>query len=135
MTHWTEGYIGLPFLAAGRTRLGCDCWGLVRIVLEEFCRIALPAFDGEGIDALEADEIEAMIGAGTAHPVWHEITDPRDFDVVVFMAGDFDAHVGVVCGTWEMLHVALGGSSRITRTDRGRWAGRTPRYFRHEALL
>lgn len=31
-TQWWNEYVGLPFADKGRTREGCDCWGLVRLV-------------------------------------------------------------------------------------------------------
>ena len=41
---WTRRYIGVPYAKKGRSMDGADCWGLVRIVLDEQFGIAVPSY-------------------------------------------------------------------------------------------
>ena len=92
---WSNAYIGLPHVALGRARSGCDCWGLVRLVYREQLGIALPAYTPEGICVLEEGEIEALIGQATSDGAWEPVAEPAPFDVLIYRRGghrsQFDA--------------------------------------------
>src|SRR5436190_10661954 len=81
---WADGYMRSPFRHRGRDREGCDCFGLVRLVLAEQAGIILPLNDlidpQDGLAVSEAVEEEAatwlLVHAG------HE----REFDIIVLRA-------------------------------------------------
>ncbi len=109
--NWANAYVGLPWRERGRDRCGCDCWGLVRLVLAEQRGVVLPSFaddyagtDGLAVAALiEANRgLGAPVAAGSEHP----------FDLAhcrMPCAGHGRArlaawHVGIVTAPGRMLH-------------------------------
>lgn len=117
---WVSRYVGLPWAAGGRDRAGVDCWGLVRLVIQEQRGIVLPSFvaayapgDGETIAGL----IEQNRSLGMEVPPGEE----RAFDLVhcrmpcAASGGTrlLPWHVGVVVESGRMLHVtaALGAAA------------------------
>jgi len=50
---WASTYVGIPYRFAGRDRAGCDCWGLVRLVLAE--RFARGEIDAETYRSMRAE--------------------------------------------------------------------------------
>lgn len=48
--HWSQNYIGLPYLSGGRGPEKVDCWGLLYLVyLNEF-KIELPLYPGMAVE-------------------------------------------------------------------------------------
>ncbi|MBN8190448.1 C40 family peptidase [Salipiger thiooxidans] len=120
---WSNAYIGLPHVALGRERTGCDCWGLVRLVYREQLGIALPAYTPEGICALEEGEIEALIGAATTDGAWEQVAEPAPFDVLIYRRGGYRSHIGLKVDARFMLHSPETGSVLADVTG-PRWRSR-----------
>ncbi len=129
MTHppsWVAGYIGIPFLDLGRDRTGCDCWGLVRLVLAEQVGIQLlslaTCYGSEGNAAGVGDAIETERRSSA----WDRINtgEERPFDVVE-MSGAAripgsgwvfgPLHVGIVVAAGWLLHVERGTAAVLAR--------------------
>ena len=129
---WVADYIGIPFKTHGRSRAGCDCWGLVRLVLEEQYGKRLPCYG----DMYENTKAGAQIARVVAEEkrFWTEIPAGKEKcgDVVVLRAMGHPMHVGVVIAGGKMLHVIEGANS-IFETYRGRhWQNRVEGFHRYD---
>lgn len=133
MSHWANDFVGLPWLAGGRSRSGLDCWGIVHLVYREALDIALPSYDGSDPAAL-ADN--APLFDAAAKEPWRIVPmgDEREFDVGLFRVGAHPCHVGVVTRAGRMLHVQDGCMSRIEHYGHGPWAHRLLGFYRHTDL-
>lgn len=61
---WCADYIGVPFLERGRDRAGCDCWGLVRLVLAERFGVAVPSYAGDYATIADHGRLSELINKG-----------------------------------------------------------------------
>lgn len=115
MSHWADGYVGLPFLENGRDREGLDCWGLVRLVLIEQRQIFLPRHDGAW-----QGRVEAFENAAGRYPVVMPGAQ-REFDPVIMLTTvqhrgrwiDAPAHIGIMATDRLVLHIERGFLSRL----------------------
>jgi cell wall-associated NlpC family hydrolase len=137
--HWSAGFIGLPWADRGRTRAGCDCWGLVRLVYQEVAGIDLPSFDEAYVTAEEQSVVAAVIAdvrqGGRGASPWLEVAGPAEsLDLLLFRCGRHESHVGVVVDPRRalMLHSQNRDQSRIESFDRAEWARRRIGFFRHQ---
>ena len=81
-----ERYLKIPYKDGGRDWTGCDCWGLVRLILAEERGILLPAFDSV-CDLSSFMSVRSM---------FTRVDSPSDWDLVNLRArGPFFAHVGL----------------------------------------
>lgn len=132
--HWTAKYIGIPFRDLGRDASGCDCWGLVRLVLAGEHGIDLPSYADSYTSPDEHQEIAGLISGACSSTAWRPVDGVRDFDVLVFRRGRLDTHVGLVCGRGRMLHMAGTDQSKIDAYETGAWGNRLHGAFRHEMM-
>lgn len=131
MPPWVADYIGIPFAEFGRNRLGCDCWGLVRLVYADRLGVELPSYTGDYTGTAERDELDRLI-AGHMGP-WRRVDDPGLFDVVLVRIAGRACHVGVIVGPATMLHIERGIDASIARLTSPVWSRRIDGYYRHES--
>jgi cell wall-associated NlpC family hydrolase len=137
MSHWSERFVGLPFVAGGRAREGCDCWGLVTMVYREVAGIHLDPLNGLYVTAEEREDIARIVEGEVAHGPWVRVEagDERELDVALFRCFGLQSHVGVICGRGVMLHASVGHESRIERYTESRWLLRFESAWRHKSKL
>lgn len=128
---WSDRYIGLPWSDFGRTRAGCDCWGLAVVVYREELGISLPDYLGYGsVD--EHREIAALIAGAEASPLWQPVAGtPAPFDVAVFRRGRWDSHLGLIVRPGLMLHMEGEDCAKLADYRSGCWSNRLRGVFRH----
>lgn len=135
MTHWTERFIGMPYLDLGRDRAGADCWGLACIIYREELDISLPDYLGYA-STDERGEIAALVDGATASPLWVPVSgQAMTFDVALFRRGRMTSHVGIVVSQGLMIHMAEAELSRIEHYNSGHWAPRLVGHYRHVEMV
>lgn len=136
MSAWIKGYVGIPFLPHGRTRLGCDCWGLVRLVLAEQFDTPLPSYTEkyEGTGCAHACSLGDLFDAEWPLPGWIETPGDRarSGDVLLLRRMGGPCHVAVIVGPGLMLHTVPGSNTCVEHYDRTPWTRRIEGVYRHD---
>lgn len=125
---WADRFTGIPFRAHGRDRNGCDCWGLVRLVLAEIASVELPLL-GEYSPDSAAETHNGFVAGFSEVPV-AAVDHPRALDIAVFTTMGRPRHVGVMCSPTHVLHVERGTDSVIESIHSHRLARRLEGYYR-----
>ncbi len=125
---WASKYVGIPFKPHGRTREGCDCYGLVRLVLQEEFGKSLPGLDYEAPSS--AKETERLIDLTTALVNATRVDDPQPGDVVIMAIYGIESHVGVYSGEGRVLHVLENQGAVLARIDSAMVAKRVKGFYR-----
>ena len=108
-------YVGIPFVDAGRTKEGCDCWGLVRIVQKECFGKELPSFDD--YEKATRDESERQVAIGLKELPLKKVDSPEEGDIVLLRIRGKLCHTGLYIGGNEILHTNRGTDSVIESLD------------------
>lgn len=140
---WVSQYFGIPFIDRGLTRDGCDCWGLVRLVILESTGVKLPEYP-EISQGASLTKLRTILAAADG-PEWSEINagNERAFDVVL-MKGivlhdgkrhQRPIHIGCVIAPGMLIHIEQG--SDVTVVDyrtHPRMKHRITGFYRHRRL-
>lgn len=128
-----DPYVGIPYVDRGRTREGCDCYGLLRLVIRDLCAIELPSFSDRYVTTADQAALAGLI-AGELAP-WSPVGlgDERPFDGVLLRHGRSLSHIGLVVTAGRMLHVSEGGSSCIESYRAPPWSHRLAGIFRYRS--
>lgn len=121
-------YVGIPYKAGGRGYDGCDCYGLVRLVLKEQFGKDMPEY-GDCISH-GSDESHRLISDHLPLVDAFRPDVPRAGDVVVLKIRGLPSHVGVYLGGGKMLHTLAEHDSAIESVDSPKWVKRIEGYYR-----
>lgn len=131
-----DRYIGIPFTEKGRTRDGCDCWGLVRLVLQEQFDVELPSYVEDYETTADRQEIEQIIHRESAQraaivaPAFAQLGD-----VIILRIEGRPRHCGLVIAPGLMLHVLKGINAALERYDGMLWKHRVVGIYRPAVLV
>lgn len=128
-------WVGIPYIDGGRTKDGCDCWGLLRLFMKEEAGIDLP--EHTDVSASHILAISKRMDAAVSTDVWNEVSQYHRFDCVVMSHPHRDVrfHCGVMIDRSRMLHIYETTDSVIMRTDHPLIRGRMLGVYRHKDLL
>ncbi len=124
---WVSKYIGIPFKDLGRTKTGCDCWGLVRLILAEKMNIFLPSFAEDYLAEHNTTKVKQLIEEQKNYR-WIKTEDPEAFDVAemilpVNVDGKYSfvpVHVGILVNKHFLLHTNRIVGSHIVSTNKNK---------------
>jgi len=122
---WVNAFVGIPYLYGGNTRAGADCWGLVRIVLDEHFNKILPEIPHDDSCPCKLQEI-----VNTEKVRYTKIEMPEPGDIVLVKIIGLLSHVGVYVGGGMMLHTLREHDSVVTYVAEGKWSKRIAGYYR-----
>ena len=125
---WTDQYVGIPYRHGGRDRSGCDCWGLVRLVLDEQFGVVLPTLAGKYEP--RTDEYARMVCETTPLIPTIRVVVPSLGDIALLTVRGTPCHVGIYVGGGYMLHTLFSHDSALDRAFGPRWSKATEGYYR-----
>lgn len=129
MPEWAASYLSIPFAEHGRTRLGVDCYGLVRLIYQEQRGIELPSYVEQYATTNDADEITALL-RNELTGGWREIrlAEVRLFDGLILRLKSHPTHFAMVLDPPWFIHAATrvhaAGKTWIERWDSMMWRHR-----------
>ncbi|MCL2174971.1 MAG: NlpC/P60 family protein [Treponema sp.] len=130
MYNWVKKYIGIPFLSNGRTLKGCDCYGLIRLVLRNEYGIELPELSNDYSSALNVEETAMLFAEHRPVIAAEKIDKSEEKALVVITERGFSAHVGIAAGGGFVLHTGMKTGSVCQRESHPGLRNRIEGYYR-----
>jgi len=127
---WCADYIGIPFRSQGRDRSGCDCYGLVRLVLSERFSLTLPMFAKEYADSSDRRVIGPLMERELPLLAGDQIPNPELGSVAVAYIAGQPLHLGVYVGDGMILHAKRESGVLLERTSSLFFRNRIEGYYR-----
>lgn len=131
---WAADYIGIPFAHRGRTREGCDCWGLLALIYAERSPMgSLPPYEGhhwyKGQNPAVISPDTATYAAGFEEV---PIDAARLWDGLLIRMRGYPIHVGLVLNDEFMIHTTDEDGVCIERYRSALWAKRVIACYRRK---
>ena len=130
MYKWAGKYIGIPFVSNGRTMAGCDCYGLVRLVLLNEYDIKLPELSYDYSDALNIRETVKLFEENLPVLAATKIKEPEEKAIVIITESGRPCHIGIVAGDGFVLHTGVKTGAVCQRVTHPGLRGRIEGYYR-----
>ena len=104
MKNWVNLYVGIPFVSGGRTHTGCDCYGLVRLILKEQYGYELPLLSGDYSNALNIAETKKLFIQNIPLLCGNKLENPEETSVALIRIYGRLCHVGLYAGDGYIIH-------------------------------
>lgn len=121
-------YIHIPYKSHGRDFDGCDCYGLVRLVLKEEFGKELPDF-WDYTSAEDGTSVQEIILEGTPLVNAERKEKPEIGDIVLFTFRGYTSHMGLYVGNNMILHVIKNIDSCCVPINSGMLKGRIEGFY------
>ena len=130
MYKWVGKYVGIPFVSNGRTMKGCDCYGLVRLVLHNEYGIDLPELSDNYNDAQNVNDTARLFAEHRPVILAEKLSAPQEKALIVLTEHGAAAHVGIVAGNGYVLHTGFKTGSICQRESHPGIRSRIEGYYR-----
>ena len=78
MYTWTQKYVGIPFKSGGRDFSGCDCYGLIRLILLTEYNTQLPLLNTDYHNALNCEETKLLFSEYVPVICGQRLSEPKE---------------------------------------------------------
>jgi cell wall-associated NlpC family hydrolase len=129
MYPWVKNYIGIPFVSNGRTHEGCDCYGLVRLVLSEEFNITLPELSNDYKNALNVREVAALFEKNMPVLLASRCETPEEKSLAIIRERGRLCHIGMYAGDGYILHTTAETGSVCQRISHPELSDRIEGYY------
>ena len=109
---------------------GCDCYGLVRLVLNNEYGIYLPELSDNYSDAQNIKETARLFAEHRPVILSEKLSKPHEKALVVITEHGTAAHVGIVAGSGYVLHTGVKTNSICQRESHPGIRSRIEGYYR-----
>lgn len=105
MYEWTKKYVGIPFESGGRDLSGCDCYGLIRLILNNEYDIHLPVLNTDYTNALNCEETKLLFSEYVPVLCGQRLAEPEEKAICLIRThGGLCTHVGIYAGDGFIIH-------------------------------
>jgi hypothetical protein len=137
MSKWASNYLTIPFKDNGRDHSGCDCWGLVRLVLaEQFEMSFLPSYADTYASTLDLQAMAKVIDL--VQDEWEEIERNKiqAGDVVLMRQRGLPIHLGIIVDPKNVLtlHTSPQTGPVLERMESMLWSRRVLGVYRYKKV-
>lgn len=121
-------YVTIPFKNHGRDFKGCDCWGLIKLILQDYYEIWIPDYH---ISCLDYRAIHDQVEKD--RPCWQRIDKPVEPCLILFKlhnrAASICNHVGLYIGNNEFIHTLKQHGATITSLNHPYFKAKLEGYY------
>ena len=130
MYDWVKKYVGMEFKSGGRTSDGCDCYGLVRLILANEYSVLLPSFTRGYFDANDQNQTGGLFKKYMPLILAEKIEVPEEKALAVIRTRGLCTHVAIYAGDGYMMHIMANTAAVCDRIDNPMLAGRIEGWYR-----
>lgn len=130
MYNWVDKYVGIPFVSGGRDTKGCDCYGLVRLILENEYNYKLPLLTGDYSNALVLEETKNLFAKYVPLLTAEKVDSPEEKSVCLIQTKGLSCHVGIWADDGFIIHSRNKVGSVCEKIDSLRLIGKIMGWYR-----
>lgn len=124
--HWTNKYCAIPYVAAGRSWNGVDCWGLVYLVYLSELGIRIPKYslyENTPSQKIVHNFVERF------REEWVQLEYPTEYSIILFKISGKCCHMGIMLNDSEFMHCSKTVGVGIEHIFKRIWKNRIEGYY------